>query len=83
MRDMTYQKQETAPAARHSFFIPAWENFRNAVINGCGYWDIGFGDHRFDGEALIRECYVEGRSVDQTVEAWDEIMLEEIYEHAL
>ena len=64
--------------ARHSFYIPLWESFRHAVINGCEYWELGFGEHRFDGEQLIRECFVLGMGVDETCDEWNYSMCEEM-----
>ena len=56
-----------------------WKEFFNEVAATCEYWELGFGDINAERESeLVRECFVDKYTVQHTVDAWHEYVVEEM-----
>ena len=56
-----------------------WKEFFNEVAARCEYWELGFGDINAERESeLVRECFVDKYTVQHTVDAWHEYVVEEM-----
>jgi len=59
-----------------------WKEFFNEVAARCEYWELGFGDINAEKESeLVRECFVDKYTVQHTVDAWHEYVVEEMVDN--
>ena len=59
--------------------VSQWKEFFNEVAARCEYWELGFGDINAEKESsIVRECFVDKYTVQHTVDAWHEYVVEEM-----
>ncbi len=62
--------------------LNGWKPFFNEVAERCEYWELGFGDINAEKESeLVRECFVDDYTVQHTVDAWHEYVVEEMVDN--
>jgi len=73
MRDMKEIKYES------DILAIQWKEFFNEVAARCEYWELGFGEINAEKEySVVRECFVDKYTVQHTVDAWHEYVVEEM-----
>jgi len=76
MRDMKEMKYESDILKNN------WKEFFNEVAARCEYWELGFGDIDAEKESsIVRECFVDKYTVQHTVDAWHEYVVEEMVDN--